>query len=288
MNNKITIIILIFEENLNTILNCIKSVKNFKIIIVDNSGNKKRKEAVTKKFNIYKYFLNKINLGFAKGNNIGIKNCDTEYLLILNPDCIISEESINKLLASILKYENCYITAPTFIDENNQLTFNASSFPEISHNIDILKLEGDICCQTVLGAAMFCKTEQIKSLDMFDENFFIFYEDYDLCRKIYNKKKSVIQIFNATAVHQHGLGNSIKNTFKRSFIINFNMTFSELYYFYKINKHQKKYDNLEKKVLNYFIKSIICLLIFNLNKFVYYFSKILAFYKFYRFIKKIN
>ena len=74
MNNKITIIILIFEENLNTILNCIKSVKNFKIIIVDNSGNKKRKEAITKKFNIYKYFLNKIILGFAKGNYIGIKN----------------------------------------------------------------------------------------------------------------------------------------------------------------------------------------------------------------------
>ena len=61
MNNKITIIILIFEENLNTILKCIKSVKNFKIIIVDNSGNKKRKEAITKSYNIYKYFLNKIN-----------------------------------------------------------------------------------------------------------------------------------------------------------------------------------------------------------------------------------
>ena len=288
MSNKITIIILIFEENLNTILKCIKSVKNFKIIIVDNSGNKKRKEAITKKFNIYKYFLNKINLGFGKGNNIGIKNCDTEYLLILNPDCIISEESINKLLASLLKYENCYITTPTFIDENNQQTFNASSFPEISHNIDILKLEGDICCQTVLGAAMFCKTEQIKSLDMFDENFFIFYEDYDLCRKIYNKKKSVIQIFNATAIHQHGLGNSIKNTFKRSFIINFNMTFSELYYFYKINKHQKKYDYLKKKIPKYLFKLLINLFILNLNKIAYYLSKILAFLKFYRLLNKLN
>ena len=235
MNNKITIIILIFEENLNTILNCIKSVKNFKIIIVDNSGNKKRKEAITKKFNIYKYFLNKTNLGFGKGSNIGIKNCDTEYLLILNPDCIISEESVNKLLASLLKYENCYITAPTFIDQNNKLTLNASSFPEISYQRNTINLENDICCQSVLGAAMFCRTEQIKSLGMFDENFFIFYEDYDLCRKVYNKKKSVIQIFNATAIHQHGLGNSIKNTFKRSFIINFNMTFSELYYFYKIS-----------------------------------------------------
>ena len=50
---------------------------------------------------------------------------------------------------------------------------------------------------------------------MFDENFFIFFEDNDLCRKVYIKKKSVIQIFKAKAIHQHGLGNSIKNSFKR-------------------------------------------------------------------------
>ena len=266
----------------------IKSVKNFKIIIVDNSGNKKRKETIIKKFNIYKYFLNKINLGFGKGNNIGIKNCDTEYLLILNPDCIISEESVNKLLASLLKYENCYITAPTFIDENNQLAFNASSFPETNYNVDILKLEGDICCQTTLGAAMFCRTEQIKSLGMFDENFFIFFEDDDLCRKVYIEKKSVIQIFKAKAIHQHGQRNSIKNSFKRSFIINFNMTFSELYYFYKINKHQKKYDYLKKKITNYFFKLLINLFILNLSKITYYLSKILAFLKFYRLINKPN
>ena len=104
MNDKITIIILIFEENLDVILKCIKSVENFKIIIVDNAGDNKRKKKITNCFNIHKYFLNKRNLGFGKGNNIGIKNCETEYLLILNPDCIISEESVNKLLASILKY----------------------------------------------------------------------------------------------------------------------------------------------------------------------------------------
>ena len=44
MNNKITIIILIFEENLDIILKCIKSVENFKIIIVDNAGDNKRKK----------------------------------------------------------------------------------------------------------------------------------------------------------------------------------------------------------------------------------------------------
>ena len=288
MNNKITIIILIFEENLDVILKCIKSVENFKIIIVDNAGDNKRKKKITDCFNIHKYFLNKSNLGFGKGNNIGIKNCDTEYLLILNPDCIITEASVSNLLHSLIKYENCYITAPTFIDQNNKLTLNASSFPEISSQRNTINLEGDICCQSVLGAAMFCKTEEIKNLGMFDENFFIFFEDDDLCRKIYIEKKSVIQIFNAKAIHQHGQGKSIKNSFKRSFIINFNFTFSELYYFYKINKHQKKYDYLKKKIPKYLFKLLINLFILNLKKITYYLSKILAFLKFYRLLNKLN
>ena len=60
------------------------------------------------------------------------------------------------------------------------------------------------------------------------------------------------------------------------------MTFSELYYFYKINKHQKKYDYLKKKIPNYFFKLLINLFILNLNKIAYYLSKILAFLKFYK------
>jgi len=52
MNNKITIIILIFEENLDIILKCIKSVENFKIIIVDNAGDNKRKRKILRTYSI--------------------------------------------------------------------------------------------------------------------------------------------------------------------------------------------------------------------------------------------
>ena len=88
MKNDISIIILLYEENWNTLLKCLDSVKNFKIIIVDNSGNKKRKKIIEEKFTIYKYILNKKNLGFGAGNNIGIKNCDTKYSLILSSEWI--------------------------------------------------------------------------------------------------------------------------------------------------------------------------------------------------------
>ena len=70
MSDEITVIILLYEENLDTIYNCIKPIENFKIIIVDNSNDKDRKNKILKEFKIYKYIMNKKNLGFGKGNNI--------------------------------------------------------------------------------------------------------------------------------------------------------------------------------------------------------------------------
>ena len=288
MNHKITVIILIYEESLNTIFNCLKSVKDFKIIIVDNANNNKRKNQIIKKFNIYKYILNKKNLGFGKANNIGIKNCDTEYLLILNPDCTISSNSIKKLLKSMNTYDDCYMTVPTFVDIKGKLIQNAAPFPETEIKETFINLEGDMCCQSALGAAMFLKTNIMKNLEMFDENFFIFYEDADLCRRINRMKKSVIQVFDAKAIHQHGEGKSIKNRFKKIYIVNFNMTFSELYYFYKINNYKEKLKNLKKKIPSYFVKLFFSGLLLNFEKFFFYLSKISAYIKFNKLLKKIN
>tara|TARA_B100000900_G_scaffold379992_1_gene365347 strand:+ start:472 stop:1338 length:867 start_codon:yes stop_codon:yes gene_type:complete len=287
MKSEISIIILIFEEEFDVILKCLSSVRNFKIIIIDNSNNISRKKKILEKFKIYKYFLNQKNLGFGKGNNIGIKNCDTKYLLILNPDCIISENTIHTLQNTLEKYPDCFLTTPTLLDEKNNLAQNATSFPEINKEKEPIKIEGDTCCQAVLGAVMFCKTNELINLGMFDENYFIFFEDYDLCKRIRLNKKSVIQIHNAKAFHQHGQGKSIKSSMKRSFIVNFNMTYSELYYFYKNDDYQKKYKYLKNKIFKYSIKFFFNLLTLRLNKSIYYISKILAFLKFKRFLKNI-
>tara|TARA_B100001057_G_scaffold280776_1_gene281192 strand:+ start:686 stop:1552 length:867 start_codon:yes stop_codon:yes gene_type:complete len=286
MKNDITIIILLFEEKIDEIYRCLNSVKNFQIIIIDNSNNIYRKEKILKKFEIYKYFLNKKNLGFGKGNNIGIKNCNTKYLLILNPDCIIPESTIFSLEKALEKYPDCFISTPTLVDENNNLTQNASAFPEINSIKKPIEIDGDICCQSVLGAVMFCRTDDLKKLGMFDENFFIFFEDDDLCKRIRLIKKSVIQLHNVKAIHQHGQGQSIKNSLKRSFIVNFNMTYSELYYFYKNNNHHEKYIKLSSKIMNYLIKFFTTLFTLRINKSVFYISKILAFIKFKKFLKK--
>ena len=114
--DEITIVILLYEEELNLILKCIENIKNFKIIVVDNAGNIPLKKQVEKKFKIYKYILNKKNHGWSKGINQAIKQCDTEYILLLQADCTISIKDISILLKSHQKYENCFMTSPTYYD----------------------------------------------------------------------------------------------------------------------------------------------------------------------------
>ena len=271
MERKITIIILIFEEKIEVIFKCLKLLSDFEIILIDNSNNLERKKKLSENFNISKYFLNKKNLGFSKAINRAIKNCDTEYLLILNPDCLITKDEILKLYKSIIKYNNCIITTPTLITRENKIAQNASLFPESGSLRTPFKIDGDLCCQSILAAAMFCKTSELIKIGLFDENFFLFYEDDDLCRRINNEKKSIIQVSDAVAIHQHGEGESISNLLKKTFIINYNMTYSELFYFYKINKHHEKFNILKKKIPNYIFKFILNLFLIRFNKSVYFF-----------------
>ena len=128
VTNELTIIIIFYEEKIDLVFKCLENIKNFKIIIIDNADNISLKKKIKEKFQIYKYLLNKKNIGFTKAANQAIKLCDTEYILNLNADCFISEEDILKLIISHKKYKNCFITTPTFYDEESKLIYNAGYF----------------------------------------------------------------------------------------------------------------------------------------------------------------
>ena len=281
---ELTIIIVLFEEKKDLLFSCLNNIKNFKIIIIDNAGNSKLKIEVESNFSIYKYILNKKNFGFTKAANQAIKLCDTEYILNINADCFIKEEDIMKLINSHQNYKNCIIASPTFYDENFKLTYNAGCFDEKNYAKETLNLHGDVCVDKVLGSAILFKKKDIMELGLLDENFFMYYEDDDLCKKVRKKNGSVIQVFEAKAKHTHGQS-KVKNVLKRIYIRNYHFTYDGLYYYFKINKHHGKYQNLKKKLLNYIAKMIINALIFRYDKSIYYFAIIKAFYDFNKLIK---
>jgi len=283
--NEITVIVVLYEEKISLISQCLENIKNFKIIIVDNAGNISLKRKVEEKFRIYKYILNKKNYGYTKAANQAIKQCDTEYILMFQADALISNKDILILLESHKKYEDCFITSPTYYDKESKLSYNGGCLPEKNLKMDVLNLEGDVCVETVLGSVVLFKKKDIFEIGLFDENFFFYFLDFELCRRIANIKKSIIQIFNAKVQHVHGQI-KVKNTLKKTFIRNYNFTFDELYYFFKINKHSEIFRNLKKKLPNYIIKSIINLFLLRITQCVYYFSKVVAFYKFNKLLNK--
>ena len=244
--NELTIIIVLYEEKANLVFQCLKNIKNFKIIIVDNAGNIFLKNEIEKKFKIYKYILNKKNHGYAKAANQAIKQCDTEYILMFQADGIISNKDIFILLESHKKYKNCFIASPTYYDKESKLSYNSGYLPEKNGKNVILNLEGDLCVETVLGSIILFKKKDIIEIGLYDENFFLYYLDFELCRRIINKKKSIIQIFDAKVQHAHGQI-KVKNPLKKIFIREFNFTSDELYYFFKIKKHYNIFFKLKKK-----------------------------------------
>ena len=148
--------------------------------------------------------------------------------------------------------------------------------------LKVLNLEFFTCVQRVLGACMLFRTSDIKIKNLyFDENFFLYFSDDDLCRRILNFKKSIIQIYDASCIHEHGII-KVKNKFKRIYLREYNFTYDQLYYLFKIKKHDQLFNKLSKKIINYLLKFIINFFLLRFEKCVYYYSKILAYKKFKR------
>jgi GT2 family glycosyltransferase len=284
MNNKLTILIILYEENFEIIEKCLAQINEFKIIIIDNANDKSLKNKITKNFEIYKYFLNKKNIGFSKAANQGILECDTEYLFILGADCLITNEDIEQLMYAKEKYKDCFLTSPTFYDSEGNYDYNGGLLYEEGPKNEPLKNSGDVCVNTVLTTAVLFKIKDIKDLGLFDEEFFLYFLDDDICRRIKKINKSVVQVYKAKAQHTHGQL-KIKNRLKKIFFRNFYFDYEELYYLHKNNLHKQKYGKVKKKIPKFIFKLIINFLIIRFDKFIYYLSKVLAFYKFRKFIK---
>ena len=124
---EITVTIVLYKENFEIVSKCLNQVKNFKIILVDNDNNSDLKKKIEKEFKIFRYILNKKNIGFSKGINQAIKQTETKFVLNIEADCLIKENDINKLLEIFSKYNNCFISTPTMIDENNKFTTKEAS-----------------------------------------------------------------------------------------------------------------------------------------------------------------
>ncbi len=249
--NEITLIIVCFNSY-NLIQKNLSEISKFKTIIVDNSESDQIRLLVEGVKNI-KYIKTKKNLGYGKGNNLGVSESKTPFILILNPDILVQSESIETLYKSYFNYENIGILAPALYDNNNNRRNNGSlSYINrdkvIKKNIlNNQKAEGNTCYQFVVGCALLIKKEFFDEIGGFDKDLFMYFEDNDLCDKTIEKNKSIIEIPESKMIHLQGL--SLDSSFLQNCKLSIIHKISEYIYY----KKKTNFFNLYKKILiNFF------------------------------------
>ena len=276
-NEEITIIIVAYDSS-DLIFKCLENLDNFKVIIVDNGNNENILNKLHSKNNLKIITKNK-NLGFGNGINFAFQFVKSKYFLVLNPDIIISEESILKLHQTIIRYDNCAISAPLTLtdvdsygilpEKRNIFEKNKNKISRISEkNSDFPKDE--ICVDVTKGCALMINSKYFKEVDMFSKEYFLFWEEIDLCRKFLNKKLSII--VNPLAEAYHNQGKSSKANFVNQFMRFYHNELSPLYYF----DVKKNSFHIYKNIFKYLFRSFSYLLILNFRNSLKNFAKLLA------------
>ena len=116
-HNKITVVINTFKSE-DKIYNCLDSINSeSKVIIIENSDNINFKKDIEKKYSNVRCFLAYENLGYAKGNNLGLSKVESEYALILNPDAVLDKKTLSNFLITASKIKDFAILGPAKQDE---------------------------------------------------------------------------------------------------------------------------------------------------------------------------
>jgi len=220
MNNIPLSIIIVTWNTAQITLKCVQTINKFldnpEIIIVDNGSEDDTVKLLSPEKNI-KIIENHANLGFAKANNIGLKYATGEYILFMNSDIELIDDSINDLFKYFQSKNNIGIIGPKFL--NPDLTPQASVFPKQSalnafkefwlnqpnsYSKYIPNTKDPIKVWAISGGCILTRKSFFESIGSWNEKYFFYFEDMDLCRKINKIGKDVVYFPKSQIIHRHG------------------------------------------------------------------------------------
>jgi GT2 family glycosyltransferase len=196
-----------------TIKMCLDSIfqsdyPNLEVVVIDNNSTDGSLELAKNLFSKFYFIKNETNLGFAAGNNLGIKFAlekMADYVFLLNNDAKIEKNTLSELIKEAEKRENIGIASPLIINGNtNKVWFSGGKVKWLSmkavHNFEI-KSKEPYESEYVSGCAMIVKKEVFREVGMLDEEFFLYYEDADFCLRAKRKGFNSLVVPEAIAYH---------------------------------------------------------------------------------------
>ncbi|MDC0409743.1 glycosyltransferase [Pelagibacteraceae bacterium] len=256
-SKELTIVIVTFKSE-EKILNCLKSIpSNTPVIVVENSNNNNFKRKIENSYKNIDCVLTGSNTGYSVANNIGLKLVKTKYALVLNPDTVIEKDAIENFLYTVKTIDDFWLMGPAN-DQAEKLDFKEKTLKEVKN---------------LKGFALFFNLKKFKK-NYFDENFFLFFEEIDLCKrvisnsgKIYLNKKIIIKHEGASSVSKDNLIELEKNR-------NWHWMWSTFYFHKKYRGYFTAVLIIFPKLLPAFFKFLFYLFILNKKKRDIYFCRL--------------
>lgn len=214
---------------------CLKSIYDNKpsysmeIILVDNASTDGSADLVRATFPEVIIIQNDSNLGFAKANNIGIRKSKGRYVCLINSDVLILENCMNLMIEFIDKNPTVGILSPKLLQPDFSLNSNCRKFPTLWNNLTaalglhILFSKSSFFStvemsyfnhdeirdiEVIAGSFWLVRRKAIDQVGLLDEDFFIYAEDMDWCRRFWSAGWRVVFFPQANAIHYHGSSSS--------------------------------------------------------------------------------
>lgn len=217
----ITAIVLNYRTPLN-VVRCVRALQaqtiadKLRILVVDNHSDDDSIGILRTRLPDISILESSYNSGFGAGNGVAIARVDTPYFLVLNPDNELLPDALAIMLERMEKQPDIGIVAPKLIHEDGSVRESSRAFPHlmdvIAKRTPLRRVWGlDRYLQTredpdterdtdwVVGACMLIRTADYRSIGGFDERFFLFFEDIDLCRRMWAAGKRVLYCPKAVA-----------------------------------------------------------------------------------------
>lgn len=209
----------------------------YKILVVDNSYNNSLANKISNYKNCDYYNIGDVGLG--KTFNFAVSKIETPYILLTQPDVILGKNCIQNLIEGFEKYKNVGMAVPIVYDSSGYSKYDFYDLKYSKKKKEFLYKKytdiksaplGDFCVDAVNATTMLINLEAIKEINGWDNNYYVYLEDIDICLRLKLNNYSIIKVANAKVDH---LGWSshfkeIKDSMNTSRIWHF--TWSSLYF----------------------------------------------------------
>jgi GT2 family glycosyltransferase len=260
----ITIVITSFKSD-EKIKDCLNSINSkCKVLLIENSNDIEFKSRIENQFTNVECILTGDNLGYGKANNIGLKKVTSKYALILNPDTFLESSTLDEFFKISKSIGRFAIIGP-YIQEQNQKKENkdnsnlAISEKELHKEAKPLANLNLRMVENVKGFAMFLNLSEFSDIGFFDEDFFIYFEEIDLCRRVIKLNKKIYLAPSIKINHSGGQSHNNEINDEMELSRNWHWMWSTFHY-------HKKYEGFLSAFLKVFIKFISSMI-----KFLFYF-----------------